>query len=326
MISWPGTKNTKKNRRRSVTSHVEKKPATSGQHSVPEQLHPRLPGGFNLPPFGIHQVLAVVIVCIALWAVGGIWLGMQAASQWVGGWQQDIHIHVYLEQNGGAGKNRKQADQLQLSLLNIEQISAVRRISPEEAAQWMQGWLHDASVNERDLVKRLPLTYELSLSDEQHNFLFDDIRDAASRFGAKVNEDEVSLAKVHYWLSQVSWMVWFVSVILAMAMALIISNTLRMTLLARADEIHLMRLLGAREWFVRMPFILEGMVLGIAAGLAAWLLLWPIDWGSAAWLSSMEVDLNLWLLLPALFLGGGLVGTLGAVIATARVVSPESGV
>jgi len=305
---------------------VEPNVVNEGQSSLPDRAHPRLPGGFNLPPFGVHQVLAVVIVCIALWAVGVIWLGMQAASQWVGSWQQDIHIHVYLDTDKSKADNGKGADKLQQRLENIPQIASVRRIPAAEAAAWMQGWLHDAALNEQDLVNRLPLTFELSLTDEQSQFLFDDIRDAASRFGGRVNEDEVNLARAHYWLSQVSWLAWFASIVLALAMALIISNTLRMTLLARADEIHLMRLLGAKEWFVRMPFILEGMALGAAAGIAAWLLLWPIIWGSSAWLLTMQVDLNLWILLPALLLGGSLVGTLGAVIATARVVSAETGV
>ncbi|MDQ6992817.1 MAG: hypothetical protein Q9M31_05035 [Mariprofundus sp.] len=304
--------------------HPEYQSGRSRQSTVPDQLHPRLPGGFNLPPFGIHQLLAVVIVCIALWAVGGIWLAMQAGSQWVGSWQDDIHIHVYLDRESGSAKHGDEADKLEKALQSIKQVRAVRRISAAEAAAWMQGWLHQADINEADLVKRLPLTFEISLGDEKSSFLFDDIRDAASRFGGLVNEDEVSLARAHSWLAQASWLAWFASLILALAMALIISNTLRMTLLARADEIHLMRLLGAKEWFVRMPFILEGLVLGGSAGIAAWILLWPIILGSSAWLSGMEVDLSLWSLFPGLLFGGGLVGTFGALIATANVVSAET--
>ena len=97
-----------------------------------------------------------------------------------------------------------------------------------------------------------------------------------------------------------------------------------MTLLARADEIHLMRLLGAREWFVRMPFVLEGVLLGAGAGVLAWLLLWPLLWVTGDWFDALQVDLSTWgLLLPLLF-GGWLVGGLGAAIATARVVSSQS--
>lgn len=292
----------------------------AGTHvDIPEQVHPRLPGGFHLPPFGIHQFLALMIVCVSLWALGALWLGMQAAGQWVGSWQQDIHIHVYLPSS-----ENKHSHELEQALSDIPNITAVRKISADEAARWMRGWLGDIGLSQKDMVQRLPISFELSLADTESDFLFDDIRDAAERFGAHVNDEEVNLARVHHWLTQLDYLAWFASLVLALAMALIISNTLRMTLLARADEIHLMRLLGALEWFVRMPFILEGALIGAGSGLLGWLLLWPLVWGTADWLALMQVDLNAWVLLLPLVLGGALVGALGAVIATARIVSVDS--
>lgn len=290
----------------------------SNPEVIPDKVNPRLPGGFNVPPFGIQQTLAVIIVCIALWAVGAIWLGVQTASQWVGGWQDDIHVHVYLDT-----ANAAQEPELRSALEAIPQISALRKISPEEAARWMQEWLDNAGLNQKELVGRLPITFELSLNDEQSQFLFADIRDTASRYGAVVNESEVDMAQAHQWIAQAEYLAWFASLILALAMALIISNTLRMMLLARADEIHLMRLMGAKEWFVRMPFILEGMLLGGIAGLAAWVLLWPLLFGTGEWLEMLQVDLNIWVLILPLLFGGALVGAFGAVVATARVDSSE---
>jgi len=288
------------------------------EQDIPEQLHPRLPGGFHLPPFGIHQFLALIIVCVSLWALGVLWLGMQAAGQWVGSWQQDIHIHVYLPAGSGRG------DELKMALQAVPNVTGVREISAEEAASWMRSWLNDVGLSNKDMVSRLPLTFELSLGEDESGFLFADIRDAAERFGARVNEEEVNLARVHHWLSQLGYLAWFASLVLALAMALIISNTLRMTLLARADEVHLMRLLGAREWFVRMPFILEGALIGAGAGFLGWLLLWPLVWGTYDWFSLLHVALNAWLLLFPLACGGALVGALGAVIATARIVSNDT--
>jgi len=295
----------------------------SRNQTVPDKITPRLPGGYRLPPFGVHQLLALAIVAIALWAVGAIWLGMQAANRWVGSWQQDIHIHVYVDRSDGAVDAGDSA-KLQTALQSIPGIAAVKQISARQAARWMQSWLRDTGMNEQELAARLPLTYELSLADEQAEFLFDDIRDVASRHHARVNEDEVNLAQAHHWIARARYLAWFASLILALAMALIISNTLRMTLLARAEEIHLMRLMGAQEWFVRMPFILEGVVLGCGAGLAAWLLLWPIVIGSSDWLGTLDISMNNWVLLPPLLIGGALVGGLGALFATARIVSPET--
>lgn len=291
----------------------------TSQDQAPEQVKPRLPGGFSLPPFGIHQLLALVIVCIALWALAVLWLGMQAAGKWVGSWQQDIHLHVYLDPG-----REDQAKPLSEALTAIPQVAAVRQISAEEAATWIQDWLHNTGLGQEELTRRLPITFELSLEKAESEFVFSDVRDAAHRYGAHVNEDEVNMAQAHHWLTKIDYLLWFATLILAAAMALVISNTLRMILLARADEIHLMRLLGAREWFVRMPFVLEGLLLGAGAGLSAWILLWPLVWGTQEWFAAAQVDLSVWGMIAPLLLGGSLVGGIGAMIATLRVVSSES--
>jgi len=220
-----------------------------------------------MPPFGIHQYLALIIVAVSLWALGSVWMGLQATGQWVGTWQQQVWNkwnmwHAKIQHNGCSN-----------------------------------GW---------------------------GQFVADDVRDVAKRMYAVINEDEVALLGMREVLDKVESLAWFVTVLLALAMALIVSNTLRMILLARADEVHLMRLMGAKEWFVRMPFVLEGLVLGAGAGLLAWLLLWPWVWGSNEWLAGSMVELHVGILFIPLLLGGALLGCLGALIATARLVSPDS--
>ncbi len=286
---------------------------------VSESVEPRLPGGFRLPPFGIHQFLALIIVCVALWALGTVWLGLQGAQQWVGSWQGTLQLHVYLPVD-----RQNQLGELKQRLAAVEGVSSVRHVSRREAARWMQGWLGDTSLNVEKFARLLPESLELTLEDERNEFLFSDIRDEAARFGATVNDEEVQLATAHELLQSIRQLAWFVTVILALAMALIVSNTLRMILLARADEVHLMRLLGAKEWFVRMPFIMEGTLLGGGAALLGWLLLWPLVLGVSGWAESMGIALTPFALLLPLLSGGALVGCLGAVIATARLVSPDS--
>jgi cell division transport system permease protein len=55
---------------------------------------------------------------------------------------------------------------------------------------------------------------------------------------------------------------------------IIIGATIRMTVLARAKEIAIMRLVGATDMFIRMPFLLDGLVKGVLGGLLALLLVW----------------------------------------------------
>jgi cell division transport system permease protein len=62
--------------------------------------------------------------------------------------------------------------------------------------------------------------------------------------------------------------------LMILATLFVISNTVRLTILARGDEVAIMRLVGATNWFIRWPFLFEGMFLGFAgaglAALAAW--------------------------------------------------------
>lgn len=285
---------------------------------IPAGMRPRLPGGFNLPPLGMHQLLALGIVAVALWAMGMIGLGMKMAGQWIGTWQDEIRIHVYLDP-GAAAK----PEALKRALAAVPGVEGVERISQQQALDWMRGWLHGTGVDDAALARRLPLSFAVSINDDAGKFLFRDIRDVAQKFGAKVNEEEISLAQAHDWLQSLHGLAWFIEGVMALAMALIIANTLRITLIGRAEELHLMRLMGAKEWFVRMPFLLEGMLLGLVAGTLAWAMQWPLVWVLGNWLRTLSVLPALWLMLPVLAVGGALVGLCGAGIATMQRISPD---
>src|SRR5262245_57396231 len=62
-------------------------------------------------------------------------------------------------------------------------------------------------------------------------------------------------------------------VVLLVASTLLIANTIRLSIFARRREIEVMKLVGATNWFVRGPFMIEGLICGIAGSLAAVFLL-----------------------------------------------------
>jgi cell division transport system permease protein len=61
--------------------------------------------------------------------------------------------------------------------------------------------------------------------------------------------------------------------LLILASGLLVSNTIRLSLFARRREVEVMKLVGATDWFIRWPFVLEGVILGAIGGLLAILLL-----------------------------------------------------
>jgi cell division transport system permease protein len=63
------------------------------------------------------------------------------------------------------------------------------------------------------------------------------------------------------------------AVLLVLASLLLVANTIRLSLYARRREVEVMKLVGATDWFIRWPFVLEGMLVGALGGLLAVLLL-----------------------------------------------------
>jgi cell division transport system permease protein len=61
--------------------------------------------------------------------------------------------------------------------------------------------------------------------------------------------------------------------LLVAASVLLIANTIRLSLFARRREVEVMRLVGATNWFIRWPFVIEGIIVGALGGVMAILLL-----------------------------------------------------
>jgi cell division transport system permease protein len=65
-----------------------------------------------------------------------------------------------------------------------------------------------------------------------------------------------------------------ITALLIAASLMLIGNTIRLSIYTRRREVEVMRLVGATRWFIRWPFMLEGVVVGAAGGLVAILILW----------------------------------------------------
>jgi cell division transport system permease protein len=105
----------------------------------------------------------------------------------------------------------------------------------------------------------------------------------------------------------------------------IISNTIRLTVFARRKEIAIMKYVGATDWFIRWPFLLEGMVLGFLGGAIATIILR----GSYSAVTARVYDTLTFLpLIPeypflnyislAILISGTFIGALGSTISLKR--------
>lgn len=64
------------------------------------------------------------------------------------------------------------------------------------------------------------------------------------------------------------------AILLGVASVVLIANTIRMAIYARRDEVNVMKLVGASNWFIRIPFLLEGMLQGLVGAALAVMAVW----------------------------------------------------
>ena len=125
----------------------------------------------------------------------------------------------------------------------------------------------------------------------------------------------------------VTALAWVLVAILAAVSLFIIANTIRLATFARRDEIAIMKMCGATDWFVRAPFVVEGLILGIMGALVAFLLQWMvygavcravIDSGALALFNLVDFK-DIWNWVLGMFLAAGAaIGALGSGFAIRR--------
>lgn len=121
---------------------------------------------------------------------------------------------------------------------------------------------------------------------------------------------------------------WIV-IALVLVSIFIISNTIRMTMYSRRFEISIMKSVGATDSFVRIPFVIEGMFIGLLAGIIASVVT-VFLYGAMANIVKSITQINLtpysqigWIVNAAFILAGVLIGALGSVLSIGRYLRKE---
>ncbi len=71
----------------------------------------------------------------------------------------------------------------------------------------------------------------------------------------------------------IRWSALAIALIQMLAATVLVANTVRVAAFARRDQTQIMKLVGASNWYIRLPFVLEGILAGAAGALVAWGLL-----------------------------------------------------
>ena len=143
----------------------------------------------------------------------------------------------------------------------------------QEALTTLRGELKDKSIVEQLHYNPLPASFEVK-ADDAANLAA--IRAAVYPDGPKGKaispviskefDRQQSSAKIEQVTSALKIVLTVITVLLVLASLMLIGNTIRLSIYTRRREVEVMRLVGATRWFIRWPFMIEGVVVGFIGG------------------------------------------------------------
>jgi cell division transport system permease protein len=219
------------------------------------------------------SVAAVMTVLIGMFLLGlFIALGSWVIS-WTNHVKKDLVVNVYFctELTCGQEATPKEINAVSLQLDQNPDVKSYRFVSKDAA--WAEMKDRFPELVEGAVRNPLPASYEVIPNDaDQVQAIAQSLQPAPAgvetvKYGEKKAQRVLQVATIIGAIFLVG------SIILLIASTILIANTIRLSIFSRRREIEVMKLVGASNWFVRAPFMLEGLLCGLAGSILAVILL-----------------------------------------------------
>ncbi len=185
-----------------------------------------------------------------------------------------VEVTVFLDE----GVTQDQRDALKTKLEGDDLVDTVEYESRDEAYKRFKELFKDSP----DLVNNvkpeaLPESFRVKLKDPRK---FEAINQAYSQSDGvdKVSNQQQLVGKMFKTIDAVKNTAFVVALIQGIAALLLIANTIQVAAYSRRREVGIMKLVGASNWYVRLPFILEAAVAGLIGATLAWIALLAAKW------------------------------------------------
>ena len=212
------------------------------------------------------SVASIGTVAVSLFIFGMFLMMVMNMNKLAENMESQVQINVYLLDK----VDREQARDIEKDLKEIEGVESVGFVTKDEAMERFKDRLGDQKtlLDALDETNPLPDSFEVKVTNP------DLVKTAAEKMEKL---DGVECAKygqdVMEHLFEITRLLrifgFTLMLVLAFATLFIISNTIRLTVFARRKEIAIMKYVGATDWFIRWPFVMEGMVLGLFGSIIA---------------------------------------------------------
>ena len=231
------------------------------------------------------SVAAVITSAVSLLLVGATFLIQRSFDNLLVQWRGDVGMIVFVRPDVAPDALKFIEDNLksQPNVIDLDKLEYLdKAASYEEAKRVFAGDPTTLSLLSVDTIPSQFKVVPKTTDPELVRSLADQYRTLPGVAGVSLAEDEFDV------ISTLSGFVRTVtiamSLILLVVAVILIWNTIRTAIFARRREIEVMKLVGATDWFIRVPFILEGLVQGLLGALVSCGGLWTLN---KAWTSGV---------------------------------------
>ncbi|MET7965365.1 permease-like cell division protein FtsX [Micromonospora sp. NPDC005305] len=229
----------------------------------------------------VTMTLAMIItMAVSLFMLGGSGLLYQKVGDMKDLYYENVEVSIFLK----ADANEQQRTDLQTKLDADPLIKNVDYVDKAEAYKRFQQMYADAP----DLVNavkpdQLPESFRLKLNDpEQYKQIYDEYK-TSEGIDTIVDQSKL-LDKVFGVLTGFQNGALAIAIVMAIAALLLVANTIQVAAYSKRREVAVMKLVGASNWFIQAPFVLEAVVAGLIGsvlGLVALIVLKTLAAGSS---------------------------------------------
>lgn len=214
-------------------------------------------------------VAAVLVVSVSLYLVGVVLIASFAVDRALTLQTRKVEVAVFLSRD----VTPPARDSIQNDLTGMPEVASVEYESKEDAYERFKILFRDEpEIVANTTPDALPESFRVKLKDPNE---FPVVRDRLDgRPGiAEIRDERQFLKRFLAVVRDIRTLGAVVVGLLILAAAVLIATTIRMAIFARRREVAIMKLVGATNWFIRIPFMLEGVIQGMVGTVFAVLLL-----------------------------------------------------
>lgn len=220
---------------------------------------------------GLMSFAAVCMTVACLLIMGSFSLIAVNANQMLKDLEDDNQFLAYIDDS----LTREQGQALEEQIKAVPNVATVTFVTKEEAWDSFTAEQDNQAVFSDEDADILRDRYEIHVEDIE---LMEQTVEQVSNIDGIANvRAAMEIADGFVMLRNVATALAIILVVMLVIISIsIVANTIKLATFTRREEIAIMKMCGATNWFVRGPFLVEGMILGLAGGVIAYLCQWGV--------------------------------------------------